>query len=438
MQKKAASVSRIIATIINECRLFLKDIAGLSLLLLMPIVLTVIMALIQDAPFREYQNIRFDVLWVDNDHGQLAKKLQEDFSQTKQFHLVTSVDDKVLDDAAVKALVQKGKYQIGIVIPNGLSAEVINSANQIANDIGSKIGAPGKLPQRESRPGNDIQVYFDPAAKQTFKLSIMNALEKFTTKSEAELTLSRLAKTMKSQDSDTNDSVNIDLQNRLRSVGIREASPVNANIYSATNSVQHNVPAWAIFGLFFIIIPIAGNMIGEREDGSLTRLKLIPGSYFDILFGKLFFYVMVGVVQFYLMLQAGVYLLPHLGLPALYMGHAPISLFITAIVISFTATSYGVLIGTVFQTANQALPFGSISIVILSAIGGIWVPVEILPYALQQLAKVSPLHWALDIINDLFLRNGSFYGILPKLSMLLGFSAVFFIIAGVVEKRRKR
>jgi len=438
MQKKAASVSRIIATIINECRLFLKDIAGLSLLLLMPIVLTVIMALIQDAPFREYQNITFDVLWVDNDHGQLAKKLQEDFSQTKQFHLVTSVNDKTLDDAAVKDLVQKGKYQIGIVIPNGLSAEVINSANQIANDIGSKIGAPGKLPQRESRAGNDIQVYFDPAAKQTFKLSIMNALEKFTTKSEAELTLSRLAKTMKSQQSDASDSVNIDLQDKLRAVGIREASSVNTSVYGATNSVQHNVPAWAIFGLFFIIIPIAGNMIGEREDGSLTRLKLIPGSYFDILFGKLFFYVMVGILQFYLMLQAGVYLLPHLGLPALYMGHAPVSLFITAAVISLTATSYGVLIGTIFQTANQALPFGSISIVILSAIGGIWVPVQILPYTLQQLAKVSPLHWALDIINDLFLRNGSFYGILPKLSILLGFSVVFFIVAGIVEKRRKR
>lgn len=434
-----SNISRIISTIQNEFRLFIKDVAGLALLLLMPIVLTIIMALIQDAPFREYQDITFKVLWHDNDHGQLARKLEEDFGKSKQFQLVKELDGKPLDEATIKELVQKGDYQIGIIIPSGITAEVVNSANQVANEVGSQIGAAGKLPQRESHTGSDLQVYFDPAAKQTFKLSMMNALEKFTTKTEAELVLSRLSKIIHSQNNATADSANINLEDKLKAVGIREASAAKSSTFNInTNSVQHNVPAWAIFGLFFIIIPIAGNMIREREDGSLTRLKLIPGSYFDILIGKIAFYVIVGVVQFYLMLQTGVYLLPHFGLPSLYMGHAPLLLLLTTMIISITATSYGVFIGTLFQTANQALPFGSISIVILSAIGGIWVPVEILPYTLQQLAKISPLHWALDIINDLFLRNGNFAGIVPKLLILLAFSSLFLVVAGFVEKSRKK
>ncbi len=437
----ASGISRIIATIVNELRLFFKDVAGLSLLLVMPVMLTIIMALIQDAPFKEYQNITFKVLWLDKDGGQLAKKLETDFGKTKQFQLVKEIEGEPLTDTLIKQLVQKGDYQIGIIVPRGITAEVVNSANQVANEIGSKIGAPGKLPQRESRTGNDIQVYFDPAAKQTFKLSIMNALEKFTTKTEAELVLARLSKTMRSQQQaeEATDTAGIDLESKLKAIGIREASLVQGSRFNInTNSVQHNVPAWAIFGLFFIIIPIAGNMIREREDGSLTRLKLIPGSYFDVLIGKIAFYVLVGIVQFYLMLQAGVYLLPCFGLPSLYMGHAPVLLLITALVISITATSYGVFIGTLFQTANQALPFGAISVVIISAIGGIWVPVEILPYSLQQLAKISPMHWALDSINDIFLRNGSFQAVMPKLLILLAFSASFLGISGLVETKRVR
>ncbi len=431
-------MKRILATILNELRLFGKDIAGLSLLFLMPMALTVIMALIQDAPFREYQDLTFDILWVDNDQGQLAQEVEKGISQTKQFRLIKEVDHQPLNDSSALSLVQKGIYKIGIIIPKGVTAEMVNSANQIANEIGKQIGAAGQLPERESRSSmGNISIYFDPVTKQTFKLSIMNALEKNITKIQAEIVLARLSKTMRGENDTANSEFKLD--EKLKSIQIKEIPATKeSKVNPATNSVQHNVPAWALFGLFFIIIPIAGNMIREREDGSFVRMKLIPGSYFDILIGKVFFYVLVGIAQFYLMLQLGVQLLPHLGLPALYMGHAPFALLAIIVAVSFTATAYGVCIGSLFQTPNQALPFGSISIVILSAIGGIWIPVEILPESLQNLAKISPLHWGLDAINTLFLRNGNLRQIMPHLLALTGFSAFFLTISGWVENKRKR
>jgi ABC-2 type transport system permease protein len=431
-------MKRILATILNEFRLFGKDIAGLSLLFLMPMALTVIMALIQDAPFREYQDLTFDILWVDNDGGQMAQEVEKGIGHTQQFHLVKEMDNQPLNDSAALSLVQKGIYKIGIIIPKGVTAEVVNSANQIANEIGKQVGAPGALPVRESRSNlGNIAIYFDPATKQTFKMSIMNALEKHITKIQAEMVLARLNRTMRSEGDTTQPEINLD--EKLKTVQIKEIPTTKTGkVNPATNSVQHNVPAWALFGLFFIIIPIAGNMIREREEGSFVRMKLIPGSYFDILIGKVLFYVLVGIAQFYLMLQLGVQLLPHLGLPALYMGHAPVALLCTIIAASFTATAYGVCIGSLFQTPNQALPFGSISIVILSAIGGIWIPVEILPDTLQKLAMVSPLHWGLDAINTLFLRNGNLPQILPHLAALMGFSVFFLAVSGIVEQKRKR
>jgi ABC-2 type transport system permease protein len=138
------------------------------------------------------------------------------------------------------------------------------------------------------------------------------------------------------------------------------------------------------------------------------------------------------------MLLAGALLMPLLGLDSLQIGTAYGSIFITVLVVAATATAYGVLIGSVFQTPNQALPFGAISIVILSAIGGVWVPVEILPAGLQKLAMLSPLHWALEAINSLFLRSGSIFTIWKQLFILAGFALLFFLAAGITESRRRR
>lgn len=428
---------KILATFINESRLFAKDLAGMALLFLMPLALTVLMALIQDAPFREYQDIRFEILWVDEDGGKMARQLGAELDSIPQFVLIRKLNDQLLTADKAQELVHKGNYKLAVIVPQGVSAEVANSANQVANELGAKLGAPGKLPQRESRQVA-LEIYFDPVIKQAMKLSLLNALEKQVTRIQAEIILARLENRLEEQATDSS-GPGLRLQEKLQAVQIREiSSGQHTTAQLTTNSVQHNVPAWALFGLFFIIIPIAGNFIREREDGSLMRIKMIPGSYFTILLGKLGFYIVLGMLQFFIMLAAGALLMPLLGLDSLQIGNAFGSLFLTVLVVAATATAYGVLIGSVFQTPNQALPFGAISIVILSAIGGIWVPVEILPAGLQQLAKLSPLHWALDAINDLFLRSGSILTVWKQLVILLIFALLFFLIAGITESRRRR
>lgn len=430
---------KITATFLNEFRLFRKDLAGVALLFLMPLALTIIMALIQDAPFREYQNVQFEILWVNNDSGRLAEKLQQGLEQIPQFRLVSNYENRRLEDATARSLVQSGRYKIAIIIPQGITAEVVNSANQVANNMGQRLGIPAKLPQRPTRPAS-LEIYFDPVTKQALKLSLLNALDKQLTRVQAELIMSRLSDRLKLAGSDSlQPAQELDLQQKMQSVTIRElAADRESKVNLNTNSVQHNVPAWAIFGLFFIIIPIAGNIIREREDGSLMRIRLVPGSYFPILLGRLGFYVALGIIQFYLMLLAGALILPQLGLPRLHIGHHPLAVTVATSVIALTATAYGLCIGAIFQTPNQALPFGAISIVILSAIGGIWVPVEILPQGLRQLARISPLHWSLDTINTLFLRNGTLGSVAPNLAILLGFSAFFVVIAGRVEGGRQQ
>ena len=41
------------------------------------------------------------------------------------------------------------------------------------------------------------------------------------------------------------------------------------------NSVQHNVPAWTLFAIFFIIVPLSINIVKEKSQGTFVRLRQI-------------------------------------------------------------------------------------------------------------------------------------------------------------------
>lgn len=415
-----------IATLLKEWTLIRRDVAGFMLLFLMPAVLIVVMAMVQDAPFKDYQEMKFDLLVVDNDKGSLSKEILQGLREGKNFKIVDSIDGQPLNESKLKQLLQEGDYRVGIVIPKGATAEVVNAANIVANSVSQKLGL-GALPSREVRDSSYVRMYFDPVAKPTFRMSISFALDKYITFSCSNLLVERLSKLGKSM---ADVSPNQNFKEVFKGIGIKEEALSDKGEYSKfINSVQHNVPAWAIFGMFFIVIPIAGQMIGEREEGSALRVALIPKARRYVAFGKILFYTLVCTIQFILMFAIGIWLLPLLGLPSLYLGVNAWVLLPIAIAIAFASTSYGYFVGTMFKTSHQAMPFGAISIVILSALGGIWVPVDLLPSVMQKVALLSPLRWGLDGINAIILRNGGIQDVWLHLVILIGFSAILWFIS---------
>lgn len=425
---------KILAAIKKEMLVMLRDKGGMALLFLMPSVLITVMALVQDAPFRDYQEFVFDLLFVDDDHGKLSSRLKKGLEESKQFILIDSADQKPLDLATAKSKIQNGEFKLAIHIPKGATAEIVNSSNQVINAIGDKIGIYQKLSERDSRDSIKISLYFDPAAKKSFRVAILQAINRLVTKEQTVMVFDRISRQVNARIDSSAEK--IDIGKKLNGLQLEEKNIGDKSDYDFnTNSVQHNVPAWTIFGIFFIVVPIAGNIIREKDEGSFNRVLLIPGAYWPATFGKVIFYQLFGMLQFFTMITLGILLMPLLGLPSLVMGDSLIALVLLAFSISSCATTMGLLAGTVFKTTNQALPFASISVVLLSAIGGIWVPIEILPDSMKNLAKASPLHWALDGINQLFLRGGNLIDILPNLFVLLGISMIFVTVVLLWEKR---
>ena len=89
---------------------------------------------------------------------------------------------------------------------------------------------------------------------------------------------------------------------------------------------------------------------------------------------------------------------------------------------SLAATCYGIMLGTISRTYEQASMFGSISVVAASAIGGVMVPVYAMPEIMQKISVISPLGWGLNAFLDIFVRGGDVAAVTAELSLLLLFA----------------
>jgi ABC-2 type transport system permease protein len=220
-------------------------------------------------------------------------------------------------------------------------------------------------------------------------------------------------------------------------ISIEESYALSAKTKIIPNSIQHNVPAWSMFAIFFIVISLAGNMIREREIGCYNRLMTMPCSFHLYLFSKICIYLIVCLLQLSLMIVTGMYLTPLMGLPALKLGHSFLALAVMSVSASLAAIGYGLAIGSLARTNQQASIFGAVSVVILAAIGGVWIPVFIMPYYMQVISRISPLNWGLNGFNDLFVRDSGMLEVMPYFLSLLLFFALTLLIAYYMNRKRR-
>lgn len=407
------------------------DIGGLALVFVMPMLLMFIMTMIQDAPFNDYKDQVFKAAIIDYDNSISSNKIIK--ALNNDIHFEVQEQDTVTLEKTIKAL-EKSRWDFVIVFPKGLNAEIVNSANILANEIARNVGIQAGLPHRESRDTIHVRLIFDMASKPALRLAINNILQKWVEKIQSEHMIERIQKLSNTQMDTTHTKIDID--KLLHQVSVKSEVPASKyGEISNMNSTQHNVPAWAIFGIFFISVIIGDRLIQERLGGCWTRLKLIPGNFWHILFGKMIFYVLLGFTQFVFMLLAGKYLLPLMGMPALYIKHyamlAPVVFCICC-----CSSSLGILSGMFFKSTNQALPVTAITVVILSAIGGVWVPKEILPEILKTFSYFSPFSWAVAATQEIFLRDGSWSNLFIPSLVLLGSSSVMLLLAKILESKQ--
>jgi ABC-2 type transport system permease protein len=196
------------------------------------------------------------------------------------------------------------------------------------------------------------------------------------------------------------------------------------------NPLQNNVPAFTLFAMFFIVIPLAGSILNEKNLGVYARLRILPVSYFEFISAKVLVFLSVCILQFILLMFIGIYIMPMLGdSPSLDMRVSYPALLLVLIASGLAATGFGIIVGTFSGTHGQAATFGSVMVVILAILGGIFVPVHMLPDTVKSISMISPLRWGTDAFLGVFARNEGIGRILPEIFLLIGFFCISLVLS---------
>jgi ABC-2 type transport system permease protein len=203
-------------------------------------------------------------------------------------------------------------------------------------------------------------------------------------------------------------------------------------------SVQHNVPAWLVFGMFFVVTTIAGLFVEERNSGTLKRMFSLGVNPLVLLFAKVLPFLLINSVQAGLMLAVGVYIMPLLGGDALSLsGVNYLALLVILLSISFAAISIALLVATLVKSQAQASTIGPMMNILMAAIGGIMVPTFVMPPIMQTLASFSPMNWALEGLLNVLLRNGDITSVYTESMLLVLLGSVCISLAFFTFRFRK-
>lgn len=408
---------------IKEVQLLKRDSGGIVIIFLMPLLLIITITLIQDSTFKNLEGSKIPIVFIDNDRSEISKSIKSELESSKTFELITDFKE----DAAKNA-VFTGDYQMAIVIPENLTKDLNSNIDSKVQAVVSSFGLETDAPSVKTIPATakDIHLYFDPATNSGFKSSVMNAINKMVFQIENK----KIYKAFQDQLGTTEDLESKSL------ISFKEITPNQGKAEQMPNSVQHNVPAWALFAIFFIVVPLSINLVKEKTQGTSVRVRVSPTPYYIHILGKTFTYLIICVIQFLLMVAVGIWLFPYMDLPQLDVTGKMFHLIIVTLFAGLAAIGFGILLGTVANTQEQSAPFGATSVVVLAAIGGIWVPVFLMPEFMQTIAKFSPMNWGLNAYYDIILRNSGLGEIAQELIFLLLFYFAMVTISLIYDRKQ--
>lgn len=172
------------------------------------------------------------------------------------------------------------------------------------------------------------------------------------------------------------------------------------------SAIAHSIPAWLVFGVFFIVLPMSTTLINESQNGTLIRIKTFPISSHKYFFAKIISFYIISLCQALLLTIIGFMLIPLL----VSTNGANILTIMTMLpFIAITCASavlFGAVISTQVKSYEQAIVLGGGVNIILAALSGLMVPLDIMPDGMKLIANISPMYWASEGLRSLY--NGSF------------------------------
>lgn len=391
-----------IACVRKEFLLLGRDLHGLALLFVMPLAFVLVMSLALQNQFAGHAGGKLKVVVLDLDQSDASRDFLSALDSNNAFKFIVPQD---LPDALVlEQQLRRGDFAFSV---------------QIAAEFGARLLA---VPDDET-PAL-IQVGVAPDSNKQIEAIFLGSVG-------AALGRERMRIILNSIDEEA-DAAPISTTSGLTvHYAYADAGPSGH-----PSAVQQSVPAWLVFGAFFVVVPLSNTLIRERQQGMLRRLRSTNLGSLTPLLGKLAPYFVVNQLQVLVMLLAGRYVVPILGGETLQINGSPALLALMAAALSLCALGLALLIAVSASTTEQATLVGGAGNIILAALGGIMIPKFVMPVAMQHIAQWSPMSWGLEGFLDVMLRSGGLREIAPEALGLTMLGLIAILLAWFIQSHR--
>ena len=238
----------------KEWALLWRDKVGLIFLFVLPICLVLFITLTDTS--NSDNAAQLNILLLNQDHGQVAKDIVDGLKKIEHFNVQEIGLSHEMTAEEGKAAVAKGEYQALIIIPAKTTDNIERYVKQAMLSL-NVFPDPPKL-----------QILLDPAVPGPMKEEIVLAMQLFAKHIESNVLSQVIAHLANKSKFSIEPGILLIKDDYLQLP--QQQKP---------NTVQQNVPAWALFAMFFIITPLSGVMVKERNLGVMNRLRISPVSF---------------------------------------------------------------------------------------------------------------------------------------------------------------
>ena len=418
------------STILKDIRILTRDKLGLIFMFVMPIVLAIVITAVQNSTFEMLNTNTVPMLLCNRDTGDTGKQLETAITKVGMFDL-KQVTPNVTDKEISNRMHAKDAV-IAVIIPADFTSKIKQKAKETAVKALRNFGMQTDSVKVDSSTIQPITLLYHPVLQESFRRSIQGALRSALQVVQNKEVLKSLYFSL--NEKSMPDSLEKELMGEQ--IAINEIPVSRDGSRNIPNASQHNVPAWTVFAMFFIVISLGSSVVREKLNGSFVRLKTLPTNYLVALISKQLTYLFVTFVQAVVVFSIGIWLFPSMGLPKLNLPADITGVVIVTLICGWCAVSYAIMIGVFAKTQEQANGIGAVSIVLMAAVGGLLVPSFAMPESFQFVMKLSPLHWCLEAYYGLFLEGGKLKDVILNILPLLGITFVIQLITLYGLKRK--
>lgn len=187
----------------------------------------------------------------------------------------------------------------------------------------------------------------------------------------------------------------------------------------------------AVFVFVLTFMLTAVGFLRERQTDTIQRVFASPVSRWDIVLGY------VGGYGVLATLQAAVILVAGLAFLDLSFEHGVALFFGLELLGALTALGIGIAVSLFAESEFQVLQFIPLLITPQVILGGVFVPVEALPWYLEGPALAFPLTYLLDGMEYAILGVGDRPELLLAVGVLAGYSLLSVAVSAIAMRRAK-